>query len=365
MAPNNPNDRDSSPGTPPAGELPQYSESLNLGNSVRDIQAICFLLLDKLWLIGLIVMFGVVLTASYIVSRPKMYQATATIQVERQDQSEINANAAFEDAQAGLEQLNTIVGKFESRALLVSVLTQAGLISTNAAAAVSDATAGDASVTNAPLSKEDARRVNAFASRIKVTLRRNTRLIDISVKDGNADQAAKLANLMISEYLKQDFSIKSTTSKRESEFFRAEYERLAKKVQTSEQDLQDYENEVGTAQLANPSDEELQECQKQLTLAQADMIRAKSAYDKSLMMGTNVNELLAYSTIASDPQVQSYQAAIAQKESDLIQLKQQYREKNPKYILAWNVLLACVGVECVGMMCWHDHSVKYATRHQK
>ena len=153
--------------------------------------------------------------------------------------------------------------------------------------------------------------------------------------------AARLANLMVENYLKADFSIKSTSSRSQGEFFKVEFDRLATKLQTSEQALQDYKEQVGTVELANlggARDDQLQEYQRQLTVAQADLIRLKSAYDESLKMGTNVNELLAYSAIASDPRVQLVQTAIAQKDADLLQLKQQYREKNPKYILAVNTL---------------------------
>ena len=351
-----------------------YPEPNAGGHVVRDLQSFWFLLLGRLWLIGAIVLTGTVITVSYIITQPRLYKATATVQVERQDQSAIKAQT-YGDAQSGLEQLNTIVGKFESRPLLASVLVQAGLISSNSilalsldpalslvlldsnhntntntgAAAASAAGSGSNAANGSMLptvggysvSKEELQTINGFGTRTKATLRRNTRLIDITVTDRNPEMAARLANLMVENYLKADFSIKSTTSKSQGEFFKVEFDRLALKLQNSEQALQDYKEQVGTVELANlggAQDDQLQEYQRQLTVAQADVIRLKSAYDESLKMGTNVNELLAYTAIASDPQVQLVQTAIAQKEADLLQLKQQYREKNPKYILAVNTL---------------------------
>ena len=150
---------------------------------------------------------------------------------------------------------------------------------------------------------------------------------------------------MVECYLTQDFNIKSTTGHSQSEFFQAEYKRMVKKLQTSEQALQDYREQVGTIELqsmdnssANPQLDEIQEYKRQLTTAQAQVIQLKSAYDESLKMGSNVDELLAYTQISSDPQVQLLQTAVAQKQADLLQLKQLYREKNPKYILAVNTL---------------------------
>ena len=353
------------------GKYPgNYPEPMAAGNVVRDLQSFWFLLLGRLWLIGAIVLVGTVLTVSYILTRPKLYQATATVQVERQDQSAIKAQT-YGDAQSGLEQLNTIVGKFHSRPLLASVLVQAGLISSNSSMALSldpalslvllDSTSNtpSAAATAAnqgsngvhgsilpttagfSVSKQELQVIAGFEGQTKATLQRNTRLIDISVTDRNPEMAARLANLMVENYLKADFSIKSTSSRSQGEFFKVEFDRLATKLQTSEQALQDYKEQVGTVELADlggARDDQLQEYQRQLTVAQADLIRLKSAYDESLKMGTNVNELLAYSAIASDPRVQLVQTAIAQKDADLLQLKQQYREKNPKYILAVNTL---------------------------
>jgi polysaccharide biosynthesis transport protein len=366
------------PGYPPSYPG-NYPEPLTGGNFARDFQTLWFLVLSRLWLIGGIVLVGMALTAYHILTTPKMYQATATVQVSSQDQSAIKADA-YRDNQSGLEQLNTIVGKFQSRPLLAAVLFQVGLLSSNAATALSldpaamtlgasnsasnamsalgypsahsTATIPNLSVVvgnqmaGAPayftdITKGEMQLMESFGSRAKATLRRNTRLVDISVRDRDPNLAAKLANLIVENYLKQDFSIKATASRSQSEFFKTEFNRLAKKLSDSEQALQDYQEQVGTVQLGNLSgaqNDQLQEYQHQLTVGQANMIGLKSAYDESLKMGTNVNELLAYAAIASDPQVQLCRTAIAQKESDLLALKQQYREKNPKYILAVNTL---------------------------
>jgi capsular exopolysaccharide synthesis family protein len=375
---NSPAPKSSEPGYPPSYPG-NYPEPLTEGNIAHDLQTFWFLFLGKLWLIGTIVLVGMAYTAFYIVTAPKLYKATATVEVERQDQSAINKQDAYRDAQGGLEQMTTIVGRFQSRPLFSSVLCQAGLISSNAAMALSlDPTVQSLDLLNSPshvaagaapsprgfqntntaitpamnpavaglslftnVSRKEMNLMTSFENRTKATLRRNTRLIDITVMDRNPDLAAKLANLMVENYLKQDFSIKSTTSRSQSEFFKAEFDRLAQKLQASEQALQDYQQKVGTVELGNlagSQSDQLQEYQHQLTAAQADVIRLKSAYDQSLKMGTNVNELLAYTAIATDPNVQLCQSAIAQKEADLLQLKQQYREKNPKYILAINTL---------------------------
>ena len=367
-----------------------YPETIAGGDIAKDLLHFWFVILEKLWLVGGVLLIFVVLAAFYVSTSPKMYEATATVQVEQQDQSAIKPDQAFHDEQRGQELMNTIVEKFQSRPLCVMVLAQAGIIPSNLVNVISftpkldDSDAPDIAglLTNAAVVPPPAadlsntvasgRGTNLGASTnvstlagthanitpmgaiklvagleksVKAKLRRNTRLIDISVRDRDPENAAKLANLMVECYLTQDFNIKSTTGHSQSEFFQAEYNRLVKKLQTSEQALQDYREQVGTVELqsmdnssANPQLDEIQEYKRQLTTAQAQVIQLKSAYDESLKMGSNVDELLAYSQISSDPQVQLLQTAVAQKQADLLQLKQLYREKNPKYILAVNTL---------------------------
>ena len=373
-----------------------YPETIAGGDIAKDLLRFWFVILEKLWLVGTIFLVFVILAAIRISISPKMYEATATVQVEEQDQSAIKPDQTLHDEQRGQELMNTIVEKFQSRPLVVLVMAQVGIIPSNMVQQISfipksddlDSEAIPANLTNAgvadagvagtsngvinpvlsagtnlasaagtdggtgaisgssKLSVMDALKLVAgMEQHVSAKLRRNTRLIDISVTDRDPEKAAKLANGMVECYLTQDFKIKSNTGHSQSEFFQAEYNRLVKKLQTSEQALQDYREQVGTIELqsmdnssANPQLDEIQEYKRQLTTAQAQVIQLKSAYDESMKMGSNVDELLAYSQISSDPQVQLLQTAVAQKQADLLQLKQLYREKNPKYILAVNTL---------------------------
>ena len=375
-----------------------YPESLAAGDIAKDLLKFWFVILEKLWLIGAILLVVVALAAVHVTMAPRMYESTATVQVEEHNQIAIKPNEAMRDEQRGQELMNTIVEKFQSRPLCTLVLAQAGVIPTNVVDLISFTPKSDESdsvdvpsgLTNpaavgsfppsasnsaihpnliaavnsgtnsslgtnadssgqgtlANMSVMDAlKEVASLEARVKAKLRRNTRLVDVTVTDRDPQQAAKLANLMVECYLTQDFKIQSTTGHSQTEFFQAEYNRLVKKLQTSEQALQDYREQIGTVEIqnmdnnsANPQMDEIQEYKRQLTTAQTQVIQLKSAYDESLKMGTNVDELLAYTQISSDPQVQLLQTAVAQKQADLLQLKQLYREKNPKYILAVNTL---------------------------
>ena len=161
MAIKNPNDVETSRPSPPASETAYYGEALTIGNFSRELQTYWFLFLNKLWLIGGIVLCGMILTASYLVATPKLFTAKVTVQVELHDQSEINLKNTYPDALTGLEQLNTIVGKFEGRPLLAAVLFQAGLISSNSLAGITTTAAMNHLVAD-DQAKADLKLINAF-----------------------------------------------------------------------------------------------------------------------------------------------------------------------------------------------------------
>jgi capsular exopolysaccharide synthesis family protein len=337
MPATNPDDREPPPSAPP----PSYGyEPVELSAPVsfaREIQGYCFLFLNKLWLIGAIVLATTIAVANYVFSAPRMYTATATVQVELRDPSVLSTTES--DAQTGLEQLNTIEGKFESRSLLLAALAQAGLLSSNSPAFQAAISPLPTDRVAAP-TKEELQLVRGFEKHLKVALRRNSRLIDISVTDHDPALAARLANIIVQQYLKQDFAIKTTTSTMVGEFFKAEYDRLNEKVQAAKEACQEYEDQVGSVDVAFPQEENMMEFQKelQLTAARAEVIRCKVAYEQSLALGTNMDELLAYPAIATDPEVELYKRAVGQWKTNLVELAQEYREKNPKYVQVANGL---------------------------
>ena len=353
-------ERPNPPGMPdyPTGygdNYPDYPEA-----SPLNILKYLDILLDG-WplMVGTLLGF-LILAVSYIFITPRQYTATAVVQVDEQDQSHLELNnQSWQDAQGSPEKLNTVVENFQSLPLRVWVISEAGLVpnldsfigsppnsNRSVASPVASAMAGMTSgvtITNATMLKA-LNLAGGMEKKMKAKLRRNTRLIDLSVTYDDPAQSARLANLMVAGYLEQAFKIRSQTDRSQSELFQSASQRLADKLKASEQALQNYRELEGTVELSTAdsrSDSQLQDIasyKHQLSDMKAQVIQFKAAYEGALAMGTNCDGLLAYSQISSDPQVQLLQTAIAQKQADLLQLKQLYREKNPKYVVAVNTL---------------------------
>ena len=89
-----------------------------------------------------------------------------------------------------------------------------------------------------PLSREEL--MLKYEKNVKSTLRRNTRLIDTTVRDANPQLAAKLANELVERYLNEDAEAQFSTTEGANKFLQEEADQQKKKLAASEQALQDY-----------------------------------------------------------------------------------------------------------------------------
>jgi capsular exopolysaccharide synthesis family protein len=192
-------------------------------------------------------------------------------------------------------------------------------------------------VTNGSKTLTREKTIKNLAANVKASLRRNTRLIDIAVRDTNPQLAAQLANSLVENYLEQDALAQHAITENANAFLRQEAERQEKKLQASEQTLQDYRKKVGSVSLEQSQDiitPRLQDLSKRLTQSKAALLQAGQAYQDSLKMPAKIEDLLAYTNVMDDPDVVQISTDVAKHENDFVLIRQRYREKNPKYIAA-------------------------------
>ncbi len=312
-------------------DLPPQQEPTQPGSS-SDLHGLLRLVLEKAWLIISCLVVAVVAVAIYVQRAPRIYEATTTVQVEQEDAKVVKAEQVVSEDMRSLEILNTVAQKLCNSALVEKVLEENNLLPP----------AGEV-VTNGTktLTRDDI--ISGFSKSIKSTLRRNTRLIDVTVSGTNPNLAAKLANGLVQNYLEMDAQAQQTTTAGANLFLQQEAERLKKKLEASDQALQDYRKKVGAVSLEQSQDivtPQLQDLNKRLTECKASVIQADGVYQDALKMGTNVDMLLAYPQIAADPEVVQINTQVAQLENSFAVVRQRYRAKHPKYILAETSLAA-------------------------
>jgi succinoglycan biosynthesis transport protein ExoP len=290
-----------------------------------DWGALYSMLTERAWIIGLCVALALLGAAYYARRAPRIYEATATVQVEQEEQRPVKIEQGKEDLRT-LEVMNTIVQKLCSQPLLERVLA------TNGLAIIPQLAGADE---KPPASREQL--LARLAGMVKASLRRNTRLIDVKAAHPNPLLAAQIANSVVEQYLSQDFDFRSASTRGDFAYLHAESERLKKKLETSEQALQAYREEVGSVSMLKGDDlllPQLRELNLRMAQAKGESIRFKTAYEQVQHSRTNVSEMLTSPQIGGDSAVIEARSILGKLESDFALIQQRYKEKHPKYIQA-------------------------------
>jgi capsular exopolysaccharide synthesis family protein len=306
-------------------DLPPPQEQPIASSGLGDFHKFLRTILDRSLLIISCIVLSVIGAALYVELTPKSYEATTTVQVEQEDAKVVKSEQVVSEDMRGLDIMNTVAQKMCNGALLLQVLESNGLMSAD----------GSYPLDGSKLNREEY--LKRFSRHVKASLRRNSRLIDINVSATNAALSARLANSLVENYLGEDALAQHTTTGNANEFLRKEAEDQKEKLTKAEQALQDYRKEAGSVSLEQNQDivtPQLQDLNRRLTESKANLVEAEGDYKDSLKMTTNLDGLLAYTNVLSDPEVAQISQNLAKSEMDLVLVKQRYREKHPKYILA-------------------------------
>ena len=292
----------------------------------NELYALSATLIQRAWLIALCVGLALVGATYYAKRAPRIYEATATVQVEQEEQRLIKIEQVVKEDLRTLEIMNTIVQKLSSQPLLQRVLETNGL-------------AKDLQFAGPPAQPAATQEqlLARLAGMVKPSLRRNTRLIDIEVDYSNPVVAARIANSVVEQYMNQDFEQRSSTTRGAFAFLQGESERLKKKLEASEQALQSYREEVGSVSMAQGDDlvlPQLRELNLRMAQAKGESIRLKTAYDQLQGSRSNVWEMLNAPQIGGDPAVIEDRSLVAKLENDFALAQQRYKGKHPKYLQA-------------------------------
>ena len=294
--------------------------------AIVDLPGVIRLLQDKSWLIVSCVLLAVMAAAFYVGRALRVYEAVSTVQVEQEDAKVVKAQPVVSEDMRGFDILYTVVEKLCNAALLEQVLEtnhllpQEGMVVTKGSKVLTR----EATITR-------------FAHDVKTSLRGNTRLIDITVRNTDPRLAAQLANSLVENYLEQDALMQRTTTANAKVFLQLEANRQKDKLEASERALQDYRQTSHLVSLQESQDivtPQLQDLNKRLTQSKANLVQADGAYQDSLKMSTNIEDLLAYPQIATDPDVVQISSEVERQADAFVLIRLRYREKHPKYVLA-------------------------------
>ena len=179
---------------------------------------------------------------------------------------------------------------------------------------------------------------NRMKGSVSASVRKLTRLIDISVTDTNPERAKLIADTVVKEFMLQTLEQRMGLARVANDFLRDEANKLKAKLEESEEKLQSYKEEQNAVSLEDSQNitvEKLKELNSQVTQAKSQRIRLES--DIELLRSIppdDADRMLQIASVSAIPQVQAIRAQIVTAEADLAGIQKRYGPQHPKNIQA-------------------------------
>jgi succinoglycan biosynthesis transport protein ExoP len=290
-----------------------------------NFQHYLFLFLRYSWLIILIMAAMLAATWVWMTQATPIYASRAVLQVETEQARVVNIEDVKENKITGLDAVNTVVQTLSSNTILLAVARETGH--------AEEWAKEDPSGKLTP-SMESAL-AEAMRRKIKVSLRRATRLIDIVASEKDPEKARQLAMEVVDQFLALQNQDRSDVSKDANSFLVNEATKLKAKLEESEQKLAQYRLQnkaVSVDDRQNIVVQRLGTLNNEVTQANAQraMVESDLAALREIKP-SDVEGMLKLRSVAALPNVALLRTAVLEKEAEFARVKERYLEKHPKY----------------------------------
>ncbi len=296
-----------------------------------------------MWLAAVVVL-ALGLGVGWLALTPPVYEARTVVQVEQQGPTLVGGKDVEREDFRTVDVLRTIEQNLGSTELLLRVARGMDLLNDPR---LKNERPGVMARFMALLPRgkseapSDASLIRLMNDRVKVGLRRGTRLIDITVSAQDPTLAAQLSQTVVAEYTRLNFEQKVEASRPAHGYMTGELERLKRKLEDSEQKLQAYREEkraVSLEQTQNIVVESLKDLNKSLSEARSARIKLEADVAAVAQAQDRPAQLLAMAGIGNLPDVVALKQSVAEKEAALASLAERYDARHPTYLQAQSEL---------------------------
>lgn len=337
-------------------------------------------LLERIWIVALCILAGLFVALGYLGRTPKTYQAHTVLEVDFQEPTFIpGEDLALRMRSmflASQEALRTIEQNLTNRAMLARVIRAEGLAEDGGTALVgANVKTGDkAQATPSPAAPSNSLRsqpnlvagvtfnpveealAGALSGKVKASIRRGTRLIDLYVTNRDPAMAQRLAEGVGREYIRNAVERRASFSQDALRYLLEEEERLKGNLQNSEAAVAEYKAktpdalQLGGGAAATGSqtgsgagaggtrggivEDKLQELNSKLTAAKTDRLRLEGELKQIDQAGDDLGALLSVPSISSAALVNEARHSVTQVEAEIATLALRYKQKHPKMMAA-------------------------------
>jgi capsular exopolysaccharide synthesis family protein len=290
-----------------------------------DFRHLFLLLLNRWWIIAIIVGVCTLSAAGTVMRQPKIFESRAVLQVQQQEQNVIKIDGVMQENPSSLDFINTVVQALSSRNLMLRVIEANRL-------------RDDPTFVAKGTSPTDIQLADKLRKKVSVSLRTGTRLIDIVVSDRDPVTARDIAASMVREFLRENFAQRLRVSQVASDFLQEEAEKLKRKLEESELKLQSYKENnqaVSLEDRQNITVDRLRELSSMVTEANSQRLKLESDIEQVRRANPqNTEDLLRIGSVAQIPQVADARAQLLQATTEFSGLQDRYGHKHPKLIAA-------------------------------
>jgi len=271
-----------------------------------------------LLLLGLAIALGA--AAAYLKKASRIYEAKGSVYISAKTPRIVEAGAVAPEETKDLEQMRSVEQGLVASTLLGRVI-DAGKLS------------NDPSFAAGTTSQQQL--IEVFAKKVKVELRRGTRLIDISVQDTDPARARQLVESLVTEYERWSAERQGGLTLQVADGIRSEEETLRKRMEDSERKLQEFREAhpiPGVSGRNGPADDDLGRVESELTRVRSERMRLES--ELSALREFDPERPETASALANGDRAASIIAlvrAVQQKEIEFSRVKERYLEKHPTY----------------------------------
>ena len=335
-------------------------------------------LVERIWIVALCVLAGLFVALGYLGRTPKSYQAHIVLEVEFQeptfvagDDSSMRMRSMFLATQ---EALRTIEQNLTNRQMLARVIRAEGLADDDGKALLGSARGKTPTEKVTPVPSKGSDRTQpsavegmtftpmenalagALSTKVKATIRRGTRLIDLLVTNGDPVMAQRLAEAVGREYIRNAIERRASFSNDTLRYLVEEEERLKANLQKSEAAIAEYKEknpdalQLGGGTVATGSqtgsgagaggprggivEDRLQDLSSKLTAAKADRLRLEGELKQIEQAGDDIDMLISIPSISGAQLVSEARRNVTQIQADIAALALRYKEKHPKMMAA-------------------------------
>ena len=276
------------------------------------------------WIPITLALFGLILGYAYFKRQKPVYEAVSVAQFGSEQNSLLGLNSMSTPGLGDEKSVNTLIQAAKSREVIGRVVTELNLMR------LAGFSGGHPN--NSKEARENA--ISTVSSMVRISLRKDTRLIDFNVTGADPEQVASLSNQAVLSLVAELESQKSKTMQGAVQALVAEGQRLQEKLTKSEIAMHDYKRSNQAISLDERKDlvlSKLKELGSELNHQSKERLTLETQLKACKEEKLPRDELLSLPTIASHPKVSGILTQLSNQKSALALLSERYKPKHPKY----------------------------------